>query len=118
MGQIMNYWSREDTKAWVAQLEDRIEDISHYLDKTMEWCDENCIDDERVVFMCSFLTAIWVSQLRSEPITYTELMEMLGVETISGEEEKFYELDTKYEGLTHKELLSMAVKTFEDGSDF
>jgi hypothetical protein len=36
----MKYWSREDTKAWVAQLEDRIEDISHYIDKTLEWCEE------------------------------------------------------------------------------
>jgi hypothetical protein len=114
MGFIMNYWSREDTKAYVAQLEDRIEDIAHYVDRASEWCEENYIDDDRVVFMCMFLTAIWVSQLRGEPISYVELMEMLGVKDIPADEEKFYELDDMYADLTHKELLIRAVQTFED----
>jgi hypothetical protein len=109
----MKYWSREDTKAYVAQLEDRIEDIAYYIEKTEQWCDENYIDDERVIFMCMFLTAIWVSQLRCEPISYVELMEMLGVEDIPEDEEKFYELNDTYADLTHKELLIRAVKTFD-----
>ena len=110
----MNYWSREDTKAWVAQLEDRIEDISHYIDQTLDWCEEQYIDDDKVIFMCCFLTAIWVSQLRGEPITYIELMEMLGIKDIPDGEDKFYELDSQFEDLTHKELLRVAVKHFED----
>lgn len=109
----MKYWSREDTKNWVTQLEDRIDDIAHYLDKTMEWCDDQEIDNEKVVFMCSFLTCIWVSQLRGELITFTELMEMMGIEVVELEEEKFYELDAEYVNLTHKELLERAVKTFD-----
>jgi hypothetical protein len=114
MGYIMNYWSREDTKAWVAQLEDRIEDIAHYIDKTTVWCEEQYIDDDRVIFMCCFLTAIWVSQLRCEPITYIELMEMLGIKDIPNGEEKYYELDERYENLTHKELLTAAVQHFDN----
>jgi len=110
----MNYWSREDTKAWVAQLEDRIEDISHYIDLTLDWCEEHYIDDDKVIFMCCFLTAIWVSQLRGEPISYIELMEMLGIKDIPDSEDKIYELDSQFEDLTHKELLKMAVKHFED----
>jgi len=110
----MSYWSREDTRAYFAQLEDRIEDITHYVDKTSEWCEENYIDDDRVIFMCMFITAIWVSQLRCEPISYVELMEVLGVKDIPEDEEKFYELDDTYADLTHKELLIRAVKTFED----
>jgi hypothetical protein len=110
----MNYWSREDTKAWVAQLEDRIEDISHYIDLTLDWCEEQYIDDDKVIFMCCFLTAIWVSQLRGEPISYIELMEMLGIKDIPDGEDKIYELDSQFEDLTHKELLKMAVKHFED----
>ena len=47
----MNYWSREHTKAWIAQLEDRIDDIAEYLEKTAEWCEENDIEDERIAFM-------------------------------------------------------------------
>jgi hypothetical protein len=110
----MKYWSREDTKAWVAQLEDRIEDISHYIDLTLDWCEEQYIDDDKVIFMCCFLTAIWVSQLRGEPISYIELMEMLGIKDIPDSEDKIYELDSQFEDLTHKELLKMAVKHFED----
>jgi hypothetical protein len=110
----MNYWSREDTKAWVAQLEDRIEDISHYIDLTLDWCEERYIDDDKVIFMCCFLTAIWVSQLRGEPITYLELMEMLGIKDIPESEDKFYELDSQFEDLTHKELLAEAVKQFDN----
>jgi hypothetical protein len=109
----MNYWSREQTKAWITQLEDRLEDIAEYLEKTEIWCDENGIDDDRVVFMCMFLTCIWVSQLRGEEITYVELMEMLGVDELEVGEEKFYELDDQYAGLTHKELLVEAVSNFD-----
>jgi hypothetical protein len=108
----MNYWSREDTKEWIAQLEDRIEDIEHYLNKAMLWCDQRDIDDERIIFMCCFLTCIWVSQLRCEEITYIELLEMLGVEVPDSKEEKFYELDDRFIGLTHVELLTMAVDSF------
>ena len=110
----MNYWSREDTKAWVAQLEDRIEDIAHYVEKTMEWCEEYYIEDSKTIFMCCFLTAIWVSQLRDEPITYLELMEMLGIKDYSDTEEKYYELDNRYVGLTHRELLEEAVRTMNN----
>jgi hypothetical protein len=108
----MNYWSRENTKEWIAQLEDRIEDIAAYLEKTTKWCDENGVDDERIVFMCCFITCIWVSQLRCEEISYMELMEMLGVEQMPGAEEKLYELDNRYADLTHKELLAKAIATF------
>lgn len=114
----MNYWSRQDTKEWIAQLEDRLEDISHYLDKTHEWCDAHYIEDEKLIFLCSFLTCIWVSQLRGEPISYTELMEMLGITDVDSDEEKLYELDSEYVDLTHKELLHHAVTTFrEDNKD-
>ena len=108
----MNYWSRENTKEWIAQLEDRIEDIAHYLEKTTKWCDENGIDDERIVFMCCFLTCIWVSQLRCEEITYIELMEMLGMAPLESDEEKLYELDDRYADCTHRELLVKAVAHF------
>jgi hypothetical protein len=113
----MKYWSRQDTKNWFSQLEDRIEDIAHYLDKTMEWCEHRDIDNEKVVFMCSFLTCIWVSQLRGESITFTELMEMMGIEVVELEEEKFYELDVEYVNLTHRELLERAVETFDKDED-
>lgn len=115
----MNYWSRNDTKEWISQLEHRIEDIDYYLSKTAKWCEDYGIDNNQVLFMCSFLTCIWVSQLRNEPITFGELMEMLGIEeweTDSSNEEKLYELDDQFCNLDHFELLEQAVKKFE--SDF
>jgi hypothetical protein len=41
-------------------------------------------------------------------------MEMLGIKDIPDGEDKIYELDSQFEDLTHKELLKMAVKHFED----
>ena len=110
----MKYWSRNDTKEWIAQLEHRIEDIDYYLDRTIDWCEEYGIDDNRVVFMCSFLTCIWVSHMRDEPITFTELMEMLGVDEWDSDEEKIYELDDKWAQLDHHEFLEQVVETFTD----
>ncbi len=106
----MKPWTRDDTKNWIDSLEGRLDDIAHYLELTSEWCDENCIEDDRTVFMCCFLTCIWVSQLRGESITYIELMEMLGIDEVEDLEEKIYELDPEYLDLTHIELLSKAVK--------
>lgn len=110
----MQYWSREHTKEWIMQLENRIDDIDYFLNRTVEWCEDNYVYDNRLVFMCSFLTCIWVSQVRGEPITFTELMEMLGAEEVESEEEKIYELDEKFIDMEHEELLDLAVKTFRE----
>jgi hypothetical protein len=116
----MKYWSRDDTKEWIIQLEHRLEDIDYYLAKTVDWCDEYGIDDDRVVFMCSFLTCVWVSQMRGEPISFTELMEMIGVEEweSTSTEDKVYELDDKFADLDHFELLEKAVETFGKDENF
>lgn len=112
----MNYWSRNDTKEWIAQLENRIEDISYYLDQTFSWCEENEIEDDRIIFMCSFLTCIWVSQLRGEDISFTELMEILEIQEWECDEDKFYELDEKWLDLDHSELLTKVVEKCVDGN--
>ncbi len=114
----MNYWSREDTKEWITQLEHRLEDISYYLDRTTDWCEEYGIDDNHVIFMCCFLTCIWVSHMRGEPITFTELMELLGVEEWESDEEKIYELDEKYAELDHHELLEHVIENFRNEEDW
>lgn len=109
----MKNWTRDDTREWIIQLEHRIEDIDYYLQKTAEWCDEYGIDDDRVVFMCNFLTCIWVSHMRDEPITYLELMEMLGVDEWESTEEKIYELDERWGELDHHEFLEQIVAKME-----
>lgn len=111
-----NYWSRNDTKEWIVQLEHRIDDIEYYLDRTLKWCEEYGVDDERVIFLCSFLTCVWVSTMRGEPITFIELMEILGVEGLHQDEEKIYELSGTWAELDHIELLEKALEKFQDGS--
>jgi len=105
-------WTRDDTKEWITQLEHRLEDIDYYLQRTTDWCDEYGIDDSRLVFLCSFLTCIWVSHMRGEFITQTELMELLGVEIEEIDEDKIYELDDKWGSMDHEELLEKAVEVF------
>lgn len=107
----MKPWTREDTKDWIAQLEHRIDDINYYLSETLKWCEHKEIEDDHVVFMCSFLTCVWVTGLRGEYITYNELMEILNVHQYVEEGEKIYEIDDKWLELEHNELLEKIVET-------
>ena len=117
----MTYWSRNDTKEWIIQLEHRVQDIDYYLNKTLEWCEDYGVDDNHVVFMCSFLTCVWVSNMRDEPITFTELMEMLGVREWDSNEEKIYELDDRWGNLDFHDFLEQVVEKFnrvDDDEDY
>ena len=117
----MTYWSRNDTKEWIIQLEHRVQDIDYYLNKTLEWCEDYGVDDNHVVFMCSFLTCVWVSHMRDEPITFTELMEMLGVREWDSNEEKIYELDDRWGNLDFHDFLEQVVEKFnrvDDDEDY
>lgn len=110
----MRYWSRDDTREWVKQIESRLVDINYYLNKTQNWCDNYGVDDAKTFFMCNLLTCIWVSQLRGEYITFSEMMEMLGVDEWECDEDKIYELDPEFSELEHEELLQRAVDTFSN----
>jgi hypothetical protein len=114
----MKPWTREDTKCWIESLEDRLEDITFYLNRTGQWCESNDIENERTIFVCYFLTCIWVSRLRGEPISYLELMEMLGIKDFDNIEEKFYELGDEYLHLDHEELLKKVVDSIDDDFDY
>lgn len=105
-------WTRDNTKKWIAQLETRIQDINHYLNRTVEWCEDNYIYDNDRVFICSFITCIWVSHQRDEPITYCELLEMLGLENMMINEDKVYELGDQFKDLDHEEVLSIVARNF------
>jgi hypothetical protein len=114
----MKPWTRNDTKEWIIQLEHRIQDIDYYLDKASEWCDEYGIDNNNLIFMCSFLTCVWVSNMRGEPITFNELMEILGVDEWNDDEEKYYELDECWGSLDFHEFLEKVVQTYSEDDDY
>jgi hypothetical protein len=91
--------------------------MDYYLVKADEWCDEYGIDNNKLIFMCSFLTCVWVSNMRGEHITFNELMEILGVEEWNDEEEKYYELDDCWGQLDFHEFLEKVVETYSEEDD-
>jgi hypothetical protein len=92
----MKYWKRDDTKHWISQLENRLEDIEYYLGETTAWCAENDIYSEDAVFACMLMTVLWVSAQRGEMLSKREALELLGVagwDSIADEE---FILDPKH----------------------
>jgi hypothetical protein len=75
----MKPWTRDDTKFWVSQLENRIEDIEYYLGETIIWCENNDIYSDTTIFACMLMTVLWVSSQRGESLSKREAMEILGV---------------------------------------
>lgn len=104
----MQIWTREHTRQWIHTLESRIQDIDHYLKSTIAWCEDHYIYDNDTVFMLSFITVLWVSNMRDEPISYNELLEILGLENLKSGQDCFYDLGDQFLELDHKELLRKA----------
>ena len=107
----MNTWTRQDTRNWISQLERRMADIKYYLDQTLDWCEDNDICDDRYIFILSFMTCIWVCNMRSESIAYSEILDILGVKHSEIVEDKTYDLGSNFEGLDHEELLVAVLKS-------
>ena len=110
----MTPWTRDNTKTWIAQLENRLEDIAYYLKETEIWCEDHCVYDDQKVFMCNLLTCVWVSHMRNETISYRELLEILGVEKLMDDEDKIYALGPNFCNLDHEEMLELIVNKFDD----
>jgi hypothetical protein len=108
----MSTWVRDDTRDWISQIENRIEDIDYYLDACYRWCINHDIYDDRQVFACAFTTCVWVSSQRNETISYTELLEILKKDKFVVGSDKLYDLSPKYAGLDHEELLEIIIKSF------
>lgn len=106
----MKPWTRDNTKFWITQLEQRIKDIDYYLKKTLEWCEDHYIYDDRKVFILSFLTVIWVSNMRDEPISYVELLEILGLENMIVGEDRIYDIGPTIANLTFEQMLAVVIK--------
>lgn len=108
----MKPWSKDDTKHWVSQLENRIDDIEYYLRRTVEWCEQNDVDSDKTVFLCSVMTLTWVCHLRGEEISRREIFEILGIENWNSIEDAVLEFNSKYEQMQLEELLELVVNSF------
>jgi hypothetical protein len=104
---MTKYWSRQDTLRWIAQLENRIEDIDYYLKRTVEWCENNGAWDNETVFTLTFVTVIWVCHMRDEEVSRPEIYEMLGIADWESVEDHVMELGSKLSGLDHEEMLEL-----------
>ena len=51
-------WSRNDTRDWIIQIESRLEDMHYYLEKSMQWCENNSVYENTRVLMCCLVTCI------------------------------------------------------------
>lgn len=108
----MREWSIADTKEWLMKIQSRVEELKFFMEKTKCWCDEQDIYDSKLIFICCFITCIWVSQTRGESISSLELLDILEVDYPGEPEEKLFFLDSDFAELDHKELLEKAVETF------
>lgn len=108
----MKPWTRDDTKEWIAQLENRVEDIEFYLKRTLEWCEENEVYSDKIVFTCSIMAIVWVCHLRKEPVSKHELFEILGIADFDQVDDAVFGFNEQYEDMELEELLQFVVSSF------
>jgi hypothetical protein len=105
-------WTREQTREWIAHLENRLEDIDYYLQQTLDWCEERGVYNDQAVFACTVMTVIWVSHMRQEPLSKREVLELVGVSDYYNAEEIEYNLSEEYYGFELEDLLEIVVQTW------
>ena len=110
----MKPWTREDTQYWIAQLENRIEDIDYYLNRTVEWCENNGIWHNESVFSLSFVTVLWVCYMRNEDISRREIYEYLGLEDWEEAEDHVMELGSMLSGMDFEPMLEMVANRIQN----
>jgi hypothetical protein len=100
-------WTRDQTREWIAHLENRLEDIDYYLKRTVEWCENHGVYNDQVVFACAVMTVIWVSHMRQEPLSKREVLELVGVLDYYNAEDQEYQLNPEFQNYELEELLEV-----------
>ena len=109
----MKPWTRDETKSWIKNLENRISDIDHYLKKTIEFCEFNEVYDNKTVLVLTMMTVIWVSHMRNEFVSYNEMAEILGIENVAIDNDQIYDLGIKFSQLDHEEMLEILLRNID-----
>lgn len=116
---MSNSWSRDNTRDWINQIESRLEDMHYYLEKSMMWCEHNGIYENSRVLMCSLITCIWVASMRNEPISFREIVEIMGLTEFEDSNlDKIYGICNEFQILDHEEILSMLIDKTGDWSRY
>ncbi len=108
---MTKYWDRNSTKAWIVQLENRLEDLDYYLNRTVQWCENNGIWDNEKVFSLGFVTVLWVCHMRSEEVSRQEIYELLGIEDWQEAEDCVVELGNQLSVLDYEEMLDLVANS-------
>lgn len=121
MGAVLMYspWTRNDTKDFIHQIESRIEDIDYYLKRTVEWCEQNGVWENKRVLMCCLISCIWVSSMRQEEISFREIVEYVGLTEFEDTTlDKIYGICEEFRCLEHEEILQMLIDKTRDWSSY
>jgi len=108
---MTKYWNRDSTKEWIAQLENRLEDLDYYLNRTVEWAENNGLTDQESIFSLGFVTVLWVCYMRSEEVSRQEIYELLGIEDWQEAEDHVMELGDQLSDLDYEDMLNLVAKT-------
>lgn len=105
-------WTHEDTKLWIHEQYLKLEDIHYYLNATVQWLEAQGHTDRKLVFICSFMTIIWVNHLRGYPTSKQEIFELLEMPVLDQIKDQLYVLPAVYVqmDIEHEELLALVVK--------
>jgi len=105
----MKYWSRSHTRDWINQVQHRLEDINYYLQETARYCDQHGIREDKDVITLSIMTCIWVSSMRNELITLSEVVDLLNLE-LEITSDKTYDLTREMSDLDFEQMLDLVSK--------
>lgn len=104
-------WTREDTKDWLFQIQNRLSDFEYYLRRTEEWCELRGVFNDAQMFMCYTMTIVWVSYMRGEKLSKAETFEILGFEDFEFTND-LYELGSEFQDCDHESLLYKVCRDF------
>jgi hypothetical protein len=108
---MTKYWNRDSTKEWIAQLEHRLEDLDYYLNRTVEWAENNGLTDQESIFSLGFVTVLWVCYMRSEEVSRQEIYELLGIEDWQEADDCVMELGDQLSDLDYEDMLNLVART-------
>ena len=112
-------WTRNDTKDFIHSVESRIEDMDYYLKRTVEWCENNGVFENKRVLMCCLISCIWVSSMREELISFQEIVEIVGLEELEDSSlDKIYNVCQEFRNLEHEEILEMLINKTSSWSGY
>ena len=108
---MTKYWNRNSTKEWITQLENRLEDLDYYLNRTIEWAENHDIVEQEKIFSLGFVTVLWVCHMRSEDVSRQEVYELLGVEDWQEAEDCVMELGDQLSDMDYEDMLNLVSRT-------